>query len=72
MALAETTHVAIAGQEGVAAGNCLRHVLIGIEATCMFNAAVNPAPTQQKSEGLAARQILPMERVIQRIVASAG
>jgi hypothetical protein len=69
---AEATHGAIAGQEVVAAGNWSRRVLAGIEATCMFNAAVNPAPTQQKSEGLAARQILPMERVIQRIAASAG
>ena len=69
---AETTHVAITGQEVVTAGDWLRHVLIGIEATCIFNAAVYPAPTQQESEGLAARKILSVERVIQRIAASAG
>jgi hypothetical protein len=69
---AETTHGTIAGQEVVAAGDWSRRVLAGIEANGMFNAAVNPAPSQQESEGLAARKILSMERVIQRIAASAG
>jgi hypothetical protein len=68
----EAAHVAIAGKEVVATKNWLCGLLKSIKSTCMFNAPLYPVPTQQDSERLAARDVLSIYRVIERIAASAG
>ena len=69
-ALAEAAHVAIAGQEGVAARDWLCGLLKRIEATRMFNAPIDPSAIQQDGESLATRDILAINRVIEAVTVS--